>query len=237
MVEAVLTPAAVADFCQTMTPQAWVDEACGRIPELLLDHANCELKAASTAIGFLYRYPERGLLAERMSRLAREELRHYEQVKKLMRERDIPFSRLDASRYAATLRAAARTAEPHRLTDTLIIGALIEARSCERFAALIPQLPPDLATFYKGLLVSEARHFEQYLDFAKSETAASDDAIAKRVAELKLIEAALIIDPDPQFRFHSGPPLMQESAMRASTTSRQRTRLHGRLLQRKTPPP
>ena len=62
-----------------------------------------------------------------MSRLAREELRHYEQVKKLMRERDIPFSRLDASRYAATLRAAARTAEPHRLTDALIIGALIEA--------------------------------------------------------------------------------------------------------------
>ena len=213
MVAAVLTPPAVAEFCKTRTPQDWVDEACARIPELLLDHANCELKAASTAIGFLYRYPERGLLAERMSRLAREELRHYEQVKKLMRERDIRFARLAASRYAATLRGAARTADPHRLMDTLIIGALIEARSCERFAALSPQLPPDLATFYKGLLVSEARHFEQYLDFAKSESGASDEAIAKRVAELQSIESALITEPDPQFRFHSGPPQYRNSPL------------------------
>lgn len=201
-----LTPAAVAAFCGTRTPQAWVREACRRIPELLLDHANCELKAASTAIGFLYRYPERGLLAERMSRLAREELRHYEQVKKLMRERDIRFARLEASRYAATMRAAARTGEPYRLMDALIIGALIEARSCERFAALVPYLPRDLASFYEGLLSSEARHFEQYLRFAKSETGASDEVVAARVAELKSIESALIADPDPQFRFHSGTP-------------------------------
>jgi tRNA 2-(methylsulfanyl)-N6-isopentenyladenosine37 hydroxylase len=206
MAQPVLTPAAVAEFCDTRTPKAWLDEACGRIPELLLDHANCELKAASTAIGFLYRYPERGLLAERMSRLAREELRHYEQVKKLMRERDVRFARVGASRYAATMRAAVRSGEPHRLMDTLIVGALIEARSCERFAALAPHLPQDLASFYKGLLVSEARHFEQYLDFAKSETGASDEEIAERLAELKSIEAALITDPDSQFRFHSGPP-------------------------------
>jgi tRNA 2-(methylsulfanyl)-N6-isopentenyladenosine37 hydroxylase len=215
MVAAVLTPPAVAEFCETRTPQAWVDEACARIPELLLDHANCELKAASTAIGFLYRYPERSMLAERMSRLAREELRHYEQVKKLMREREIPFARLDASRYAATMREAARAGEPHRLMDTLIIGALIEARSCERFAALVPQLPQDLATFYKGLLISEARHFEQYLHFAKSDTGASDEEIAKRVVELKSIEAALITDPDSQFRFHSGPPACGGSSHRS----------------------
>src|SRR5690606_12260679 len=126
MADADLTPAAIAAFCETRTPKAWVDEACARIPELLLDHANCELKAASTAIGFLYRYPDRSLLAERMSRLAREELRHYEQVKKLLRERNVRFARLNASRYAATLRAAARAGEPHRLMDTLIIGALIE---------------------------------------------------------------------------------------------------------------
>jgi len=213
MVQPVLTPPAVADFCETRTPEAWVDEACARIPELLLDHANCELKAASTAIGFLYRYPERGLLAERMSRLAREELRHYEQVKKLMRERDVPFARLDASRYAATMRAAARTGEPHRLMDTLIIGALIEARSCERFAALVPHLPQDLASFYKGLLTSEARHFEQYLYFARSETGASDEEIAERVAELRSIESALVTDPDPQFRFHSGPPQYRNSKL------------------------
>jgi tRNA-(ms[2]io[6]A)-hydroxylase len=206
MAAADLTPAAIAAFCDTRTPQAWVEEACTRIPELLLDHANCELKAASTAIGFLYRYPEQSRLAEHMSRLAREELRHFEQVKKLLRERAVPYTRLSASRYAATLRQAARPGEPHRLLDTLIVGALIEARSCERFAALIPQLPEELAGFYRGLLASEARHFEEYLHFAKSETGTSETALARRVAELKSIESALITDPDDQFRFHSGVP-------------------------------
>jgi tRNA 2-(methylsulfanyl)-N6-isopentenyladenosine37 hydroxylase len=207
-----LTPTAIAAFCDTRTPQAWVEEARARIPELLLDHANCELKAASTAIGFLYRYPERSRLAERMSRLAREELRHFEQVRKLMGERAVAYARLSASRYAATLRQAVRAGEPHRLLDSLLVGAIIEARSCERFAALIPQLPAELAGFYASLLASEARHFEEYLRFAKSETGADDATIADRVAELKGIESALITDPDPQFRFHSGVPLPGDPA-------------------------
>jgi len=207
MAAPVLTPATIAAFCETRTPQAWVEQACTRLPELLLDHANCELKAASTAIGFLYRYPERARLAARMSRLAREELRHFEQVKKLMQERAVPYSRLSASRYAATLRQAVRPGEPYQLLDTLITGAIIEARSCERFAALIPHLPEELAGFYAGLLASEARHFEEYLEFAKSETGADDATIEQRLAELKGIESALITDPDPQFRFHSGTPI------------------------------
>jgi tRNA-(ms[2]io[6]A)-hydroxylase len=200
-------PAAISAFCETRTPQAWVDQATARLPELLLDHANCELKAASTAIGFLYRYPERSRLVARMSRLAREELRHFEQVKTLMEERAVPYSRLSASRYAATLRQAVRPDEPYRLLDTLLTGAIIEARSCERFAALVPRLPAGLAEFYAGLLASEARHFEEYLRFAKSETGVDDAIIAERVAELKSIESALITDPDPQFRFHSGVPI------------------------------
>ncbi|MEX2122440.1 MAG: tRNA isopentenyl-2-thiomethyl-A-37 hydroxylase MiaE [Woeseia sp.] len=207
MAAADLTPEPIAAFCEIRTPQSWVDEACMRIPELLLDHANCELKAASTAIGFIYRYPERSLLAQRMSRLAREELRHFEQAKKLLLAMAIPYERLTASRYATALRQAVRQAEPERLLDLLIAGALIEARSCERFAALIPRLPPQLAGFYAGLLSSEARHFEEYLTFAKSETNVGDDTIASRIAELKTIESALVTDPDPQFRFHSGAPI------------------------------
>ena len=78
------TPEPIAAFLETPTPDQWGDEACRRLPEMLLDHANCELKAASTALGFLYRYPERAALAQRMSRLAREELRHFEQVRKIM---------------------------------------------------------------------------------------------------------------------------------------------------------
>ena len=199
-------PSAISAFLGTPTPEAWVAAASERIPELLLDHANCELKAASTALGFLYRYPDRAALAQRMSRLAREELRHFEQVRSIMEEMDVPFERLTASRYAGTLREAVRDEEPEKLLDLLLIGALIEARSCERFAVLIPHLPDKLGKYYGGLLASEARHFEHYLAFARSECGIAAAEIDERLAQLKLIEAQLVTAPDPQFRFHSGAP-------------------------------
>jgi len=202
-----VVPELIARFLDTATPVAWIEAACDRVPEMLLDHANCELKAASTALGFLYRYPDRGALAQRMSRLAREELRHFEQVRSIMEDMGIPFERLSASRYAGTLRAAVRDEEPWKLLDMLLVGALIEARSCERFAMLAPHLPEQLGRFYAGLLASEARHFEHYIGFALAE--AGDDAalVDERLAEFKAIEAALISERDPQFRFHSGVPL------------------------------
>ena len=200
-------PDNIAKFFSTPTPTAWVDEASKHVPELLLDHANCELKAASTALGFLYRYPDRTVLAQRMSRLAREELRHFEQVRSIMQDMDIGFERLSASRYASGLRDAVRDDEPNKLLDLLLVGAIIEARSCERFARVAPVLPEKLGKFYAGLLASEARHFEQYIGFAKNECAASETEIDARLEELKLIEAALISEPDPQFRFHSGTPV------------------------------
>jgi tRNA-(ms[2]io[6]A)-hydroxylase len=200
-------PENIAAFFDTPTPDAWLDEAGARVPELLLDHANCELKAASTALGFLYRYPDRTELAQRMSRLAREELRHFEQVRGIMAEMQVSFERLSASRYAGGLREAVRENEPDKLLDMLLVGALIEARSCERFARLAPTLPPKLGRFYSGLLASEARHFEHYIAFAKSETGIGEAEIDARLAELKEIEAQLITDPDPEFRFHSGCPI------------------------------
>ena len=202
-----VVPTSIAEFLDTKTPDAWVPAACQKLPEMLLDHANCELKAASTALGFLYRYPDRGDLAQRMSRLAREELRHFEQVRSIMDDMGIPFERLTASRYAGKLRKAVRDDEPDKLLDMLIVGALIEARSCERFAALAPHLPERLAGFYSGLLASEARHFEHYIAFARSECDVGDIEFERRLEELKALEAALIADPDPQFRFHSGVPL------------------------------
>ena len=206
MAVTVAIPEPVGEFLDVSTPEPWLERAVERIPDLLIDHANCELKAASTALGFLYRYPERGKLAQRMSRLAREELRHFEQVRAVMAERRIAFRRLDASRYAGTLRDAVRDAEPGRLLDLLLVGALIEARSCERFARLAPRLPEGLGRFYAGLLASEARHFDQYLEFASSETGIDEDAIEARLVELKNLEATLVTEPDPQFRFHSGVP-------------------------------
>lgn len=199
-------PDAVARFLSAPTPEEWLDEACRRLPELLLDHANCELKAASTAMALLYRYPERTSLVQRMSKLAREELRHFEQVRAIMTEMEIAFERLSASRYAGQLRAATRQNEPGRLLDTLLVGALIEARSCERFAMIAPRLPERLGRFYGGLLASEARHFEHYVALARSECDVSDAGIDARLVELKAVEAALVSDPDPDFRFHSGRP-------------------------------
>ncbi len=202
---AVKVPAAISEFLGTPTPDAWVEAALSRLEELLLDHANCELKAASTALGFLYRYPERTALAQRMSRLAREELRHFEQVRQIMDDRGIAFERLSASRYAGGLRDAVRPGEPGRLIDLLLIGALIEARSCERFARIAPRLPDELGRFYAGLLASEARHFEHYLEFACREAGVDTAEIDARLDTLRALEAALISAPDPQFRFHSGP--------------------------------
>ena len=168
---------------ETPTPEAWLDEATGRLPELLLDHANCELKAASTALGFLYRYPERTALAQRMSRLAREELRHFEQVRSIMDDMEVPFERLSAARYAGSLREAVRPEEPYKLLDMLLIGALIEARSCERFARLRDHLADrSLADFFGGLFESEARHYSTYVRLAK--LFASDDEVNARFAEL-----------------------------------------------------
>ena len=202
-----VVPENIAAFFDTATPDAWLQEAGQRVPDLLLDHANCELKAASTALGFLYRYPDRTRLAQRMSRLAREELRHFEQVRSIMEDMGVPFERLSASRYAGGLRDAVRDEEPYKLLDLLLVGALIEARSCERFAALAPQLPEKLSKFYSGLLASEARHFEHYIAFAKSECGIDEAEIDARLEELKAVESKLITEPDAQFRFHSGTPI------------------------------
>ena len=201
-----VVPDNIAAFLDTDTPDEWIQAASQRLPEMLLDHANCELKAASTALGFLYRYPDRTKLAQRMSRLAREELRHFEQVRSIMEDMDIPFERLTASRYAGGLRDEVRDEEPYKLLDLLLIGALIEARSCERFAVLAPHLPERLGRFYNGLLASEARHFEHYIAFARTECGIDEDQIEQRLEKLKAVEAKLISEPDDQFRFHSGKP-------------------------------
>ncbi len=206
MAVSVAAPDAVLACLDEPTPRRWVQAACERLPELLLDHANCELKAAASALDLIRRYPARRTLADRMSRLAREELRHFEQVLKHLDRLAIPFRRVSASRYAAALNEVVRRHEPQRLLDRLLVGALIEARSCERFAAVAGHLPPDIGDFYRGLLASEARHFEHYLAFARNEAGASDAAFEQRFAELRALEARLITTPDPDFRFHSGVP-------------------------------
>lgn len=192
---------AINEFLLCETPDAWVAQAIKEPELLLVDHANCEKKAASTALNLMYRYVDNFELLNKMSRLAREELRHFEQVIAIMARRNIAYPQIAASRYAAELRKPVRSSEPGKLVDTLIVGAIIEARSCERFAKLAPHLDQELQTFYLSLLKSESRHFKDYLALAAK---ASAESIEDRVQYFLRLEKTLIESPDQEFRFHSG---------------------------------
>lgn len=190
-------------FLGAATPDAWVQAAVDNLDVLLIDHANCEKKAAGTAFGMLYRYDDRPELLRPLSKLAREELRHFEEVLQAMRVRGTAARRLSPSRYAGRLFRLAASHEPARLVDTLVVGAIVEARSCERFARLAERLDEDLGRLYRGLLASEARHFEVYLDLAQ---ACADEPIERRIEQLLAVEEQLVTEPDTELRFHSGPP-------------------------------
>jgi len=191
-------------FLQCETPRAWLDCALENLPVLLIDHANCEKKAGATAMNLMYRYVDRPDLLQKMSQLAREELLHFEQVVNLMQKMEVDYRHLEASRYASSLRSHMSNHEPDKLVDTLIIGAFVEARSCERFAALAPLLAGEMQKFYFSLLRSEARHFEDYLSLAKLY---AEKDISDRITFFAIKEAELISSADDQFRFHSGNPV------------------------------
>ena len=197
----------INNFLRVPTPKSWAKEARGRIPELLNDHANCELKAASTAMGFIYKYSSFDDLCYKMSRIAREELRHFEQVKSLMKKRRISFDYIKPSRYAKTLRDSIRNNEPERFMDSLIVGAIIEARSCERFYYLMDILPSDISDFYARLVESESRHFLLYLKFARDHNNQHSLDFDNKLDQLLKIESDIITKFDSNFGFHSGPIL------------------------------
>jgi tRNA-(ms[2]io[6]A)-hydroxylase len=194
--------AAPAGILAVPTPAAWVHDALAHWPQVLLDHANCEKKAASTALALMFAYPEDRALSVALARLAREELRHFEQVVRALVAAGVPFRRQRPGRYAQELRAALRTADPGRKLDLLLMGALIEARSAERFGLLAPHLPAPLGRLYADLGACEARHFELYVGFARAADATHWQA---RLGELAVCEAALVTTPEDVLRFHSGP--------------------------------
>jgi len=190
------------------TPDAWLKRASADLPTLLIDHANCEKKkAASTALNLMYRYVEYPAQLQALSKLAREELRHFEQVLAVMDEREIVYEQMTSARYAGEMRRLVQTHEPNRLIDLLVMSAVIEARSCERFGRLCEVLDTDLAVFYGSLLNSEKRHFLSYLNFA-NEIAQDEMAVAARLSVFLAADAELITGADEQFRFHSGVPVI-----------------------------
>ncbi|MGB3622983.1 tRNA-(ms[2]io[6]A)-hydroxylase [Ketobacter sp. MCCC 1A13808] len=195
-------------FLGCATPTEWLDVAMVNLPTLLVDHAHCEKKAASTALNLLFRYVDRKALLTKLTQLAREELLHFEQVLELMERHGVQYDHLTPSRYAMGMRQHIRTTEPGRLVDTLIVGAFIEARSCERFESIAPRLMQtekyrDVGKYYRFLLKSESRHYQDYLALAREY---APECIDDRVGFFRDLEAGLILSPDSELRFHSGIP-------------------------------
>lgn len=142
-------------------------------------------------------------LIDKMVLLIKEELHHFYQVLEIMDEYGIQYESITPARYAKGMIRNVTTYEPNTMIDKLIIGAYIEARSCERFAKLAPHVDKRLGEFYISLLRSEARHYQDYLTLA--EEIAGED-ITERVAFFGNLEADLISSPDKDFKFHSGVP-------------------------------
>ena len=183
------------------TTEDWIDLAISNPMEILLDHAHCERKAAGVALQLMFRYVSEPGLSEVLSPLAREELLHFEQVLRVIQREGYKYRNIRPGAYAKTLYEASSDQEPQRLKDTLIICALIEARSCERFHALIPLLPPSLNKFYSKLHEAEARHCDLYLDIYSE---IFNEDYSDRLDYLATIESSYINKEEKTFRFHSG---------------------------------
>lgn len=184
------------------TSDRWIQQALENLDTILLDHSHCEKKAASIAINMMFRYPAHRQLVKQLTAIAKEELEHYEQVNQWLDRRGIPLAPLNAPPYGGKLKAQIRHREPDRLLDSLLVSALIEARSHERLGLLGQHCPePELAQFYRGLMASEARHYgiywvltTQYCDRAP---------VDERLEELSIIESDILATLYHEPRIHS----------------------------------
>lgn len=187
---------------QSSSDVRWLQQVDLHLPEILIDHAHCERKAATVALNLLNAYAEDSELAEEMSQIVTEELDHFHQVVQILKKRSIPFRRLQPGPYGRKLNGLVRPSEPERAVDRLIIAGLIEARSCERFRLLSSHVSDtELAEFYASLFESEARHHTTYTRLA--EHFAPREVVRQRLAELAAAEAEIIAQGSHLPRMHS----------------------------------
>jgi tRNA-(ms[2]io[6]A)-hydroxylase len=155
---------------QLPTDPRWVDLAKKTIAEILIDHAYCEQKAASSCISLIVSYPDKEKLVEVLTPVVAEEWGHFERVMEKMKQRNIPFGKKRKDEYVEKLlllRKKGGTRE-QQLVEQLLINAIIEARSCERFKLLSQHIADeDLKKFYYELMVSEANHYVNFVELAK----------------------------------------------------------------------
>ncbi|MGA7933993.1 MAG: tRNA isopentenyl-2-thiomethyl-A-37 hydroxylase MiaE [Kovacikia sp.] len=189
-------------FLQQPTSQTWLTQALSHLDTVLLDHSHCERKAAGVALNLMFRYPSSTKLVRSLTAIAREELEHFELVNQILEQRQIPLQPLSPPPYGAGLNKQIRAREPDRMLDSLLVSALIEARSHERLGLLGAHCPdPDLAKFYRGLMASEARHYGAYWVLATTYFDVS--VVNQRLEELAAVESQLLSTLHPEPRIHS----------------------------------
>lgn len=189
-------------FLQQPTSQQWLEQALAHLDVILLDHSHCERKAAGVALNLMFRYPSHVKLVRSLTAIAREELEHFDQVNQILAGRGLPLRLLAAPPYGARLNQHIRAQEPDRLLDSLLVCGLIEARSHERLGLLGTHCPdPELATFYRGLMASEARHYGAYWLLATAEFERS--VVDQRLEALAMVESQLLSTLHPEPRMHS----------------------------------
>ena len=193
---------ALIQFLQTPTSSAWVEQAIAHLDTVLLDHSHCERKAAGVALNLMCRYPSSAQLVRSLTAIAQEELSHFELVNQWLERRQIPLQPLSPPPYGAGLSKQVRREEPLRMLDSLLVAALIEARSHERLGLLATHCPDaDLAQFYRSLMASEARHYGAYWILAT--TYFDRDTVKARLEALAAVESELLSTLHPEPRVHS----------------------------------
>ncbi len=199
---AIASPPPRIQFLKMPTAQAWLDQALAHLDIILLDHSHCERKAAGVALNLMCRYPSSEKLVRALTAIAQEELSHFELVNQWLERRQIPLRPLPAPPYGTGLSAQVRRTEPERMLDSLLVAALIEARSHERLGLLAAHCPdPELAQFYGSLMASEARHYGAYWILAT--TYFERELVQARLEELSMVESALLATLHPEPRIHS----------------------------------
>jgi tRNA 2-(methylsulfanyl)-N6-isopentenyladenosine37 hydroxylase len=187
---------------QSQSARRWLAQVDANLNDILIDHAHCEKKAASTALNLIFAYCEKTDLCRELAEIVNEEMDHFRLVLDLLERRGIRFRRLPPSNYGKELNELVRKNDPERAVDRLLVAGLIEARSCERFDLLRQHLKDtELAAFYDSLFESEARHHSAYVRLAKA--FASDEVVSARLDELSALESEIIAVGDPLPRMHS----------------------------------
>ena len=190
------------NILKSPTKEDWIEQAINNLDTILLDHSHCERKAASVALNLMFRYSSNAMLVRKLTAITKEELEHFEQVNQWLYKKNIPLGPLSSPPYGAKLKSTIRTKEPQRLLDSLLIAALIEARSHERLGLLGTHCPDqELAKFYRSLMASEARHYGIY--WVLADTYFEREIVQKRLEELSIIESEILATLHPEPRIHS----------------------------------